>query len=106
MIDITPLEILDILNKTYTKLSSFNYIGDNRLFRTLFYFYLSPKELIITHRLCKRSIELLMIKIELYFKDHNPPHFHAIYGEYNALFNLETLEIIEGDLPCREQQKW
>ena len=68
MIDITPLEILDILNKTYTKLSSFNYIGDNRLFRTLFYFYLSPKELIITHRLCKRSIELLMIKIELYFK--------------------------------------
>ncbi|MDE5117464.1 MAG: hypothetical protein O4860_09650 [Trichodesmium sp. St2_bin2_1] len=29
-----------------------------------------------------------------------------MYGEYNALFNLEILEIIEGDLPCREQQKW
>lgn len=41
------------------------------------------------------------IIIKLFFADHPPPHFHAIYGEYNALFNLETLEIIEGDLPNR-----
>ena len=68
MIDITPLEILEILDKTYAKMSSYNYIGNNRLFKTLFYFYLSPKELILTHRLCKQSIELLMTEIELYFK--------------------------------------
>ncbi|MCL2929549.1 MAG: DUF4160 domain-containing protein [Trichodesmium sp. MAG_R01] len=37
----------------------------------------------------------------LLFADHPPPHFHAIYGKYNALFNLETWEIIEGDLPNR-----
>jgi len=41
------------------------------------------------------------IIIKLFFADHPPPHIHAIYGEYNALFNLETLEIIEGDLPNR-----
>ncbi|NCS76745.1 MAG: DUF4160 domain-containing protein [Microcystis aeruginosa K13-07] len=41
------------------------------------------------------------IIIKLFFADHPPPHFHAIYGDYNALFNLETLEIIEGDLPNR-----
>jgi hypothetical protein len=41
------------------------------------------------------------IIIKLFFADHPPPHFHGIYGEYNALFNLETLEIIEGDLPNR-----
>jgi len=41
------------------------------------------------------------IIIKIFFADHPPPHFHAIYGEYNALFNLETLEIIEGDLPNR-----
>ena len=46
------------------------------------------------------------IIIKLFFADHPPPHFHAIYGEYNALFNLETLEIIEGDLPIIEPQKW
>ncbi|UZO75541.1 MULTISPECIES: DUF4160 domain-containing protein [Microcystis] len=34
------------------------------------------------------------IIIKIFFADHPPPHFHAIYGEYNAIFNLETLEII------------
>ncbi|ABG50298.1 conserved hypothetical protein [Trichodesmium erythraeum IMS101] len=37
----------------------------------------------------------------LFFADHPPPHFHAIYGKYNPLFNLETWEIIEGDLANR-----
>ena len=41
------------------------------------------------------------IVIKLFFGDHPPPHFHAVYGEYNALVNIETLEIIEGDLPRR-----
>jgi len=68
MIDITPQEIMAILDQTYNRLSGYTYVGDNRLFKTLFYFYLSPKELILTHRLCKQSIDLLMVEIELYFK--------------------------------------
>ncbi|MFK0731436.1 MAG: DUF4160 domain-containing protein [Gloeotrichia echinulata GP01] len=42
--------------------------------------------------------------IKLFFGDHPPPHFHAIYGEYNALVSIESLEIIEGDLPSRAQK--
>lgn len=41
------------------------------------------------------------IVIKLFFGDHLPPHFHAIYGEYVGLFNIDTLEMIEGDLPNR-----
>jgi hypothetical protein len=41
------------------------------------------------------------ILIKMYFNDHLPPHFHAIYGEYNGLFDLRTLEMLEGDLPNR-----
>jgi len=41
------------------------------------------------------------IIIKLFFGDHPPPHFHAVYGEYMGLFNLDTLEMIEGDLPSR-----
>jgi len=41
------------------------------------------------------------IIIKLFFGDHSPPHFHAVYGEYIGLFNIETLEMIEGDLPSR-----
>lgn len=39
------------------------------------------------------------IVIKLFFGDHPPPHFHAVYGEYVGLFNINTLEMIEGDLP-------
>lgn len=44
------------------------------------------------------------ITIKMYFNDHLPPHFHAIYGEYNALFDLNTLEMLEGDLPNRARK--
>jgi hypothetical protein len=44
------------------------------------------------------------IIIKIFFADHPPPHFHAIYGEYNALVSIETLEIIEGDLPNRAEK--
>jgi len=40
----------------------------------------------------------------MYFSDHFPPHIHAIYGEFNALFDINTLEIIEGDLPTRAKK--
>ena len=41
------------------------------------------------------------IIIKIFFGDHPPPHVHAVYGEYNGLFNIDTLELIEGDLPKR-----
>ena len=41
------------------------------------------------------------ILIKMYFKDHGMPHFHAIYGEYNGVFEIQTLGMIEGDLPAR-----
>ncbi|CAK0760570.1 DUF4160 domain-containing protein [Gammaproteobacteria bacterium] len=44
------------------------------------------------------------IIIKLFFGDHPPPHFHAVYGEYNAIFNIETLEMIEGDMPLRARK--
>ena len=44
------------------------------------------------------------IVIKVFFGDHPPPHLHAIYGEYNALFGIESLKIIEGDLPSRAEK--
>jgi hypothetical protein len=44
------------------------------------------------------------IVIKVFFGDHPPPHFHAIYGEYNAMVDVESLEIMEGDLPSRAQK--
>lgn len=33
--------------------------------------------------------------------EHNPPHFHALYAEHEALIDIQTLEVIEGRLPRR-----
>ena len=45
------------------------------------------------------------VKTVLYFDDHNPPHFHAIIAEYDALIEIKTLKILEGDLPKNKQNK-
>ena len=39
------------------------------------------------------------IIIRMYYVDHNPPHFHAFYGDYKAIFNLDG-ELIEGNMPA------
>ncbi len=44
------------------------------------------------------------IIIKLFFGDHPPPHFHAVYSEYIAVFDIQTLEMIEGDLPNRARE--
>ncbi len=41
------------------------------------------------------------IVVRIYFADHNPPHFHAHYGDDEALVDIETLAVIAGRLPPR-----
>jgi hypothetical protein len=42
----------------------------------------------------------LGIVIRMYYRDHQPPHFHAEYGEYEVKVYLET-GIVEGRFPRR-----
>ena len=41
--------------------------------------------------------------IKMYFKqsEHNPPHIHALYGEYMGAIDIQTGNMLEGDLPTR-----
>jgi hypothetical protein len=32
----------------------------------------------------------LGIVIAMYYRDHPPPHFHAVYAEYEATINIHT----------------
>jgi hypothetical protein len=41
------------------------------------------------------------IVIQMFWSDYAPPHFHALYGEYEVLVNIQTLEIIKGKMPRR-----
>lgn len=41
------------------------------------------------------------IVIAMYYRDHAPPHFHAIYGEHEATVIIETRDVLSGYLPAR-----
>lgn len=41
------------------------------------------------------------IVIKMFFNDHNPPHFHAEYGDNLALIDIRSLTVFSGRLPPR-----
>jgi hypothetical protein len=42
------------------------------------------------------------IIIKMFIDDHVPPHFHVEYGNYKALINIRTGEIINGEFPVKQ----
>ena len=46
------------------------------------------------------------IVVKMFFKpkEHDPSHIHAIYGDYVGVFDLESAEMTDGDLPLTAQR--
>ena len=68
IIDITPLEVFEIIEANFEKLNLLNYCKPNELFKVLYYYYLSPKELLMHKRLTRKSVELLITLINNAYK--------------------------------------
>jgi len=45
------------------------------------------------------------IKIYVYLRDHNPPHFHALYAEYEELIEIKSLKTYTGSIPKTQREK-
>lgn len=43
----------------------------------------------------------LVIKMYFQQSEHNLPHIHCVYGEYMGAIDIQTLQMIEGDLPTK-----
>jgi hypothetical protein len=41
------------------------------------------------------------IVIRMFYNDLAPPHFHAEYGEHEAVYEIATIEVTRGHLPRR-----
>ena len=39
--------------------------------------------------------------VQMYYADHDPPHFHVRYAGYRALIAIEKLGLLRGELPPR-----
>ena len=49
------------------------------------------------------------ITIQLNWREHNPPHFHATHAGFEASYAIQDLELMQGQLPPRAQAmvlKW
>ena len=45
------------------------------------------------------------IKIDVYAREHLPPHFHVLFAEYEELIVIETLETYIGYIPASQRKK-
>jgi hypothetical protein len=43
------------------------------------------------------------IVVTMYPLDHNPPHFHALYAEHEAIIAIQTRNVLAGRLPAKQQ---
>ena len=68
IVDITPLEVFNIIESNFEKLNMLTFNKPNELFKILYYYYLSPKELLMHKKLTKKSIELLIVLINDRYK--------------------------------------
>ena len=68
LVDITPLEAFEMIEECYKKLELIHYAPPTNLFKALFYYYLSPKDLLIVKRFNKDALTLLLETIIIDYK--------------------------------------
>jgi DNA-directed RNA polymerase II subunit RPB1 len=68
LVDVTPLEALQMIEDCYNNLKKIYYSPPTELFKTLFYYYLSPKDLLAVKRFNKAALTLLLDTITIDYK--------------------------------------
>jgi len=68
LVDITPLEAYEMIKSCFEKLNKIYYSSPTSLFETLFFYYLSPKELLVVKRFNKNALTLLLDTVLIDYK--------------------------------------
>ena len=68
MVDITPLDVYDMIEDNYKILEGLYYAPPTELFKVMYYYYLSPKELLVIKRFNKKALTVLLETITLMYK--------------------------------------
>ena len=69
MVDITPLEAFRLIEATYKKLEMLHYAAPTTLFKVVYYYYLSPKELLMVKRVNRKTLIILLDMITTIYKN-------------------------------------
>ena len=68
MVDITPLEAMDMISAGYRQLENLYYASPTLLFKVMYYYYLSPKDLLLVKRFNRSALSILISVINLQYK--------------------------------------
>jgi DNA-directed RNA polymerase II subunit RPB1 len=68
IVDISPLEAFDLIEEYFKKLKQLEYCQPTQLFEILYYFYLTPKDLLINKRFHRKALIMLLETVVLKYK--------------------------------------
>jgi DNA-directed RNA polymerase II subunit RPB1 len=68
MVDITPFEAFQLIDAGYERLEKIYYVKPTELFKTMYYYYLSPKVLLTIKRFNRKAIMVLIEQVILMYK--------------------------------------
>jgi len=68
VVDITPLEAFQLIEEYFNKLKELKYCQPTELFEIVYYFYLTPKDLLVNKRFHRKALVMLLETIILKYK--------------------------------------
>ena len=68
LVDITPLEAFELIEDAFKQLEQIYFANPNLLFKVLYFYYLSPKDLLFNKRFNRKALEILLETIVLSYK--------------------------------------
>ena len=68
-VDITPLEAFELIEEYYEKLNAIHCVKTTELFKIMYFYYLSPRDLLVVKRFHKDGLVLLLETILLKFRE-------------------------------------
>lgn len=67
-VDISPVEVFKLIEENFANLTKIYYAKPTKLFETLYFFHLSPKQILLKHRLNRKTIILMLEAITIQYK--------------------------------------
>ena len=68
VVDITPLEAFQLMEEHFAKLHKLYFVPPTKLFEIMYYYYLSPRDLLVAKRFHRKALTVLLETIELKYK--------------------------------------
>ena len=68
IVDVTPYEAFEMIDDCFDKLTRISLVKPNKLFEIVFYYYLTPKSLLVQKRFHKKALTMLLETVVLKYK--------------------------------------